>query len=83
MGEADGYLPMGQSESMTYDAFGRLYTQTDFAGLQTVYHYDSLGRVYEKDYSGGNNPSETAATCLDPVKLPTITMHLAAQVRLS
>jgi RHS repeat-associated protein len=58
-------LPMGQSESMTYDAFGRLSTQTDFANLQTVYHYDALGRVYEKDYSGGSNPSETVSYQFD------------------
>src|SRR5205085_1153532 len=46
-------LPMGQSESSVYDpSFGRLSTQTDFAGNQTVYGYDTLGRVHTKTLSG-------------------------------
>src|SRR5262249_24403761 len=60
-------LPSGLSESSTYDSYGRVATQTDFAQQQTVYHYDALGRVYEKDYfaAGSQTAGETVGYQFD------------------
>ena len=37
-------LPLGQTETTVYDAWGRRESHTDFNGETTYYFYDGYGR---------------------------------------
>jgi YD repeat-containing protein len=41
-------LPLGQSETTTYDAAGNLLTKTDFNGKTTTYNYAQVHRLTKK-----------------------------------
>ena len=38
-------LPLGQSETYTYDANGNMLTKTDFNARITTYTYDTMNRL--------------------------------------
>jgi YD repeat-containing protein len=48
--------PGNRIEQFSYDAAGRIKTQTDRSGVITTYAYDALGRLTSKSYSSGGSP---------------------------
>jgi len=46
-------LPLGQSETMTYDPVGNMLTHTDFKGQTTTYVYNNMNRRTQAIYADG------------------------------
>jgi RHS repeat-associated protein len=77
---------MSQSESTTYDAYGREATHVDFKGQTEVFHYDSLGRNDTKTFypTGSQTPGETVTYHFDTLgRNDTITDVIGTNTRLT
>ncbi len=60
-------LPLGQTESQTYNALGQLAARTDFKGQVTEFVYDTLGRAQTKHLkvNSSSAPAESITFAYD------------------
>ena len=57
--------PNATSETKTYDTFGKIISQVDVKGNQTIYEYDAYGRTIKTTITYADGLSTTTVHCYD------------------